>query len=55
MRLTHMKRIRYGLIVAGMLLCLANSAAAQVSIGIGLSNVERTGIKPSGKGRVSGA
>ena len=39
MRLTHMKRIRYGLIVAGMLLCLANPAAAQVSIGIGLPNV----------------
>jgi len=34
-----MKKIRYGLIVAGMLLCLANSAAAQVSIGIGLPNV----------------
>ena len=39
MKLTHMKKIRYGLIVAGMLLCLANSAAAQVSIGIGLPNV----------------
>ncbi|MDD2580855.1 MAG: hypothetical protein PHR66_02565 [Desulfuromonadaceae bacterium] len=34
-----MQKIRYGLIVAGMLLCLANSAAAQVSIGIGLPNL----------------
>ena len=34
-----MRKIRYGLIVAGMLLCLANSAAAQVSIGIGLPNL----------------
>jgi hypothetical protein len=34
-----MKKIRYILIVAGMLLCLANSAAAEVSISIGLPNV----------------
>src|SRR5512133_1130641 len=34
-----MKKIRYVLIVAGMLLCMANSAAAQVSIGIGLPSV----------------
>jgi hypothetical protein len=35
----NMQKIRYGLIVAGMLLCLANSAEAQVSIGIGLPSV----------------
>src|SRR5512133_839275 len=34
-----MKKIRYVLIVAGMLLCMANSVAAQVSIGIGLPSV----------------
>ncbi|MDD2308069.1 MAG: hypothetical protein PHH91_00610 [Desulfuromonadaceae bacterium] len=34
-----MQKIRYGLIVAGILLCLANSAEAQVSIGIGLPSV----------------
>ncbi|MDD2583019.1 MAG: hypothetical protein PHR66_13605, partial [Desulfuromonadaceae bacterium] len=34
-----MKKIRYGLIVAGMLLCLTNSAAAQVSIGISLPSI----------------
>ncbi len=34
-----MKKIRYGLIVLSMLLCLVTSAAAQVSIGIGLPNV----------------
>lgn len=34
-----MKRIRYGFIVLWMLLCLASSATAQVSIGIGLPNV----------------
>lgn len=34
-----MKNIRYGLIVVGMLVCLATSAGAQVSIGIGLPNV----------------
>ena len=34
-----MQKIRYGLIVVGMLLCLMTSAEAQVSIGIGLPNV----------------
>lgn len=34
-----MQKIRYGLIVAGMLLCLVTSAEAQVSIGIGLPSV----------------
>ncbi|MDA8427809.1 MAG: hypothetical protein M0T70_00980 [Geobacteraceae bacterium] len=34
-----MKKIRYGLMVAGLLLCLVHSAAAELSIGIGLPNV----------------
>jgi len=34
-----MQRIRYGLIVIGILLCLVTSAAAQVSIGIGMPSV----------------
>ena len=34
-----MQKIRYGLLVLSMLLCLVTSAAAQVSIGIGLPNV----------------
>ena len=34
-----MLKIRYGLIVLWMLLCSVTSAAAQVSIGIGLPNV----------------
>ena len=34
-----MKRLRYGMIVLSMLLCMATSATAQVSIGIGLPNV----------------
>jgi len=34
-----MQKIRYGIIVLGMLLCLETSASAQVSIGIGLPNV----------------
>ena len=34
-----MKKIRYGLIVLSMLLCWVTSAAAQVSIGIGMPNV----------------
>ena len=34
-----MQKIRYGLIVLWMLLCSVTSAAAQVSIGIGLPNV----------------
>ena len=34
-----MKKIRFGLMVAGLLLCLVHSAAAELSIGIGLPNV----------------
>ena len=34
-----MKKLRYGMIVLSMLLCMATSATAQVSIGIGLPNV----------------
>ncbi|RII28859.1 MAG: hypothetical protein CXR31_03020 [Geobacter sp.] len=34
-----MRKLRYGLIVMGMVLCLATSATADVSIGIGLPNV----------------
>jgi hypothetical protein len=39
MGLIHLKKIHYVLIVAGMLICLANSAAAEVSISIGLPDV----------------
>jgi hypothetical protein len=35
----NMKKIRYGLLVVGFLLCLVTSATAGVSIGIGLPNV----------------
>src|SRR5512141_623002 len=34
-----MKNIRYGFIVLCMMMCMVTSAAAQISIGIGLPNV----------------